>query len=162
MSTVCIAREILSPPPPHAQSIEDTILKLLFESTGNILDDEKLIQTLDASKVLTSSLLLLPSTPPFPLPISETPSTPPSSSFRKLISPFLFLSFPTFHMTFLDPIPLLSSIPSSLHSSISPPPSLHPSPLLLPSSGHFRTNLQAFGRSTTDRTPDLDCKREIP
>lgn len=27
------------------------ILKLLFESTGNILDDEKLIQTLDASKV---------------------------------------------------------------------------------------------------------------
>ena len=33
------------------QSIEDTILKLLFESTGNILDDEKLINTLDASKV---------------------------------------------------------------------------------------------------------------
>ncbi len=33
------------------QSIEDQILKLLFESTGNILDDEKLIQTLDASKV---------------------------------------------------------------------------------------------------------------
>ena len=33
------------------QSIEDKILKLLFESTGNILDDEKLIQTLDASKV---------------------------------------------------------------------------------------------------------------
>lgn len=35
------------------QSIEDQILKLLFESTGNILDDEKLIQTLDASKVRT-------------------------------------------------------------------------------------------------------------
>ena len=33
------------------QNIEDTILKLLFESTGNILDDEKLIETLDASKV---------------------------------------------------------------------------------------------------------------
>ena len=30
------------------------ILKLLFESTGNILDDEKLIETLDASKVHTS------------------------------------------------------------------------------------------------------------
>lgn len=35
----------------HSQSIEDQILKLLFESTGNILDDEKLIETLDASKV---------------------------------------------------------------------------------------------------------------
>ncbi len=33
------------------QVIEDTILKLLFESKGNILDDEKLIETLDASKV---------------------------------------------------------------------------------------------------------------
>ena len=35
----------------YFQSIEDQILKLLFESTGNILDDEKLIETLDASKV---------------------------------------------------------------------------------------------------------------
>lgn len=33
------------------KNIEDTILKLLFDSTGNILDDEKLIETLDASKV---------------------------------------------------------------------------------------------------------------
>ena len=36
-----------------SQSIEDKILKLLFESEGNILDDEKLIETLDASKVCT-------------------------------------------------------------------------------------------------------------
>jgi dynein heavy chain len=33
------------------KKIEDTILKLLFESEGNILDDEKLIEILDASKV---------------------------------------------------------------------------------------------------------------
>uniref|UniRef100_A0A1X7UKU1 AAA+ ATPase domain-containing protein n=2 Tax=Amphimedon queenslandica TaxID=400682 RepID=A0A1X7UKU1_AMPQE len=32
------------------KKIEDTILKLLFESEGNILDDEKLIETLAASK----------------------------------------------------------------------------------------------------------------
>ena len=34
-----------------SQSIEDTILKLLFESKGNILDDGKLIEILNASKV---------------------------------------------------------------------------------------------------------------
>ena len=43
--------------PPSLQSIEDTILKLLFESKGNILDDGKLIQTLDASKVCTHPAL---------------------------------------------------------------------------------------------------------
>ena len=37
-----------------SQKIEDTILKLLFESKGNLLDDEKLIETLDASKVSQS------------------------------------------------------------------------------------------------------------
>lgn len=64
-------------PSPHTQSIEDTILKLLFESTGNILDDEKLIQTLDASKVRTSHSL------PSPAPLhTAPPSTPPSSLLR--------------------------------------------------------------------------------
>ena len=40
------------------KKIEDTILKLLFESKGNLLDDEKLIETLDASKVRSSSARL--------------------------------------------------------------------------------------------------------
>ena len=40
------------------KNIEDTILKLLFDSTGNILDDEKLIETLDASKVFLHQYLL--------------------------------------------------------------------------------------------------------
>lgn len=34
------------------KSIEDKILKLLFQSEGNILDDEELIDTLNESKVL--------------------------------------------------------------------------------------------------------------
>ena len=38
------------------KKIEDTILKLLFESKGNLLDDEKLIETLDASKVRSSTM----------------------------------------------------------------------------------------------------------
>eukprot|EP00731_Ephydatia_muelleri_P001617 Em0001g1617a len=38
------------------KKIEDTILKLLFESTGNILDDEKLIETLDASKITSAQI----------------------------------------------------------------------------------------------------------
>ncbi|CAI8029533.1 Dynein heavy chain 6, axonemal [Geodia barretti] len=38
------------------KSIEDTILKLLFESKGNILDDGKLIQTLDASKLTSAQI----------------------------------------------------------------------------------------------------------
>ena len=33
------------------KSIEDQILKLLFQSEGNILDNEKLINTLNDSKV---------------------------------------------------------------------------------------------------------------
>lgn len=33
------------------KSIEDKILKLLFASEGNILDDEELIETLNESKV---------------------------------------------------------------------------------------------------------------
>ena len=115
---------------------------------------------------LSHFLLLLPSTLPLPLPLHP-------HSFAQLT--FLFLPFPTFYMTFLDltplplpPLLLLSSIPSSLHPSIpsSTPPSLHlhpstPSPLL-PSSGHLRTNLQASGGGTTDRTSDLNCEREIP
>lgn len=35
------------------KSIEDKILKLLFTSTGNILDDEELIDTLNESKETT-------------------------------------------------------------------------------------------------------------
>lgn len=34
------------------KGIEDKILKLLFASEGNILDDEELIETLNESKVL--------------------------------------------------------------------------------------------------------------
>ena len=114
------------PPSPHTQSIEDTILKLLFESTGNILDDEKLIQTLDASKVPPYlSLLLLPSTPPFPPPIS--------SSFRSFhlflfYYPFLFLPFIwPFLILCLSPLLLYPSFPPSLHSSTPPSLHLHPS-----------------------------------
>lgn len=33
------------------KNIEDKILQLLFHSTGNILDDEELIETLNESKV---------------------------------------------------------------------------------------------------------------
>lgn len=33
------------------KNIEDKILKLLFQSEGNILDDEELIDTLNESKV---------------------------------------------------------------------------------------------------------------
>ncbi len=38
------------------QDLEDKILKLLKDSTGNILDDEQLINTLNHSK-LTSSVI---------------------------------------------------------------------------------------------------------
>lgn len=38
------------------KAIEDKILKLLFASKGNILDDEELIETLNESKVGTSNL----------------------------------------------------------------------------------------------------------
>ena len=80
-------RDLEPHPSPHAQSIEDTILKLLFESTGNILDDEKLIQTLDASKVHTSHFLLH----------TAPPSTPPSSLLRSA-----HLSLPTFSYLLYD------------------------------------------------------------
>ena len=43
------------------QELEDKILKLLAESTGNILDVEDLINTLDNSKVAPA--LTLPLTP---------------------------------------------------------------------------------------------------
>ena len=39
------------------KAIEDRILKLLFHSEGNILDDEVLINTLNESKVWTKSRL---------------------------------------------------------------------------------------------------------
>lgn len=35
------------------QLIEDKILKLLYQSEGNILDDEELIETLNESKVIS-------------------------------------------------------------------------------------------------------------
>lgn len=38
-------------------SIEDRILKLLFASKGNILDDEELIDTLNESKVIKEKIL---------------------------------------------------------------------------------------------------------
>ena len=70
-------------PLPHTQSIEDTILKLLFESTGNILDDEKLIETLDASKVhhrcASDALSYHISHPYTHLPLFPPPAPPPSS-----------------------------------------------------------------------------------
>ena len=40
------------------KAIEDRILKLLFESEGNILDNEELINTLNESKVPSSCVLL--------------------------------------------------------------------------------------------------------
>lgn len=40
------------------QNIEDKILKLLYASEGNILDDEDLIDTLNESKVRNSYLKL--------------------------------------------------------------------------------------------------------
>lgn len=39
------------------KAIEDKILKLLFTSKGNILDDEELIETLNESKVRKSDSL---------------------------------------------------------------------------------------------------------
>lgn len=39
-------------------SIEEKILKLLFFSEGNILDDEELIETLNESKVMLQRLYL--------------------------------------------------------------------------------------------------------
>ena len=41
------------------KAIEDRILKLLFESEGNILDNEELINTLNDSKVTIIKLLSL-------------------------------------------------------------------------------------------------------
>ena len=41
------------------KAIEDRILKLLFESEGNILDNEELINTLNESKVRRFSFLVL-------------------------------------------------------------------------------------------------------
>lgn len=38
------------------KNIEDKILQLLFHSTGNILDDEELIETLNESKVCCMEL----------------------------------------------------------------------------------------------------------
>ena len=40
------------------KAIEDRILKLLFESEGNILDNEELINTLNESKVPSRCVLL--------------------------------------------------------------------------------------------------------
>ena len=42
------------------KAIEDRILKLLFESEGNILDNEELIGTLNDSKVRTKLQKILP------------------------------------------------------------------------------------------------------
>lgn len=39
------------------KAIEDRILKLLFESEGNILDNEELINTLNESKVVPWSIM---------------------------------------------------------------------------------------------------------
>ena len=59
------------------KSIEDRILKLMFESEGNILDNEELINTLNESKVTGVRY---------------------SSSSRRLTGRCLTLSFsPTFH-----------------------------------------------------------------
>ena len=41
------------------KAIEDRILKLLFTSEGNILDDEVLINTLNESKVMVQSFVAL-------------------------------------------------------------------------------------------------------
>ena len=41
------------------KAIEDRILKLLFESEGNILDNEELINTLNDSKVKQTDLVIL-------------------------------------------------------------------------------------------------------
>lgn len=41
-------------------SLEDKVLKLLFNSQGNILDDEELVETLNDAKVNPSFLLLNP------------------------------------------------------------------------------------------------------
>ena len=40
------------------KAIEDRILKLLFESEGNILDNEELVNTLNDSKVCLSTYVL--------------------------------------------------------------------------------------------------------
>lgn len=41
------------------KNIEDKILKLLFQSEGNILDDEELIDTLNESKVRFCNFIFL-------------------------------------------------------------------------------------------------------
>ena len=112
------------PPSPHTQSIEDTILKLLFESTGNILDDEKLIQTLDASKVPPTSHFSCspphhPSHRPSPLPLHPHPFT----HFTFSLTIFSYLSS---DLSWFYAPPLYSYTPS-LHSSTPPSLHLHPS-----------------------------------
>ena len=138
------------PPHAHTQSIEDTILKLLFESTGNILDDEKLIETLDASKVhhrcasdalnyhmsliplhSSPSLLLLPSS-------SITHSAPLPSS--------LLLPLP-------PPPSIIPStpLPSTCHSLHRPPQHKYPSVWQRHSRQSSRSQLR--GRSTARWPP---------
>lgn len=48
-------------PPPYLQDIENKILQMLANASGNILDDEELIETLGGSPLpLPLPLLLLP------------------------------------------------------------------------------------------------------
>lgn len=49
MRTECIVR--INEDKTQLKMIEDKILRLLYASTGNILDDEELINTLNESKV---------------------------------------------------------------------------------------------------------------